>query len=144
MLALLSLLRLQGRFLLLAGLFAVLCLVALSCGGGGGYGPTAPAMPQTLTVQVMDNTFNPKQIKIQPGDTVQWVMASDAPLHTVSAADGSFDSGQTLSKRNATFSHTFSTAGVTVAYYCKVHQSCCQMQGSVQVGDSAPPPPHGY
>jgi plastocyanin len=125
--------------LVLLPLLAV-CLAALACGGGGS-SPTAP--PSTVTVTIMDNSFSPKDVTINPGDTVTWVDMGNAPLHTVSAADGSFDSGNMLTGRGATFSHTFNAGGVTTLYYCKVHQSCCQMQGAVIVGNGPKPNP-GY
>jgi plastocyanin len=88
-------------------------------------------------------TSSTKDIQINPGDTVVWTMMSNQPLHTVTANDGSFDSGNTLNHNGATFSHTFSTANVTLNYHCKVHQACCGMQGAVIVGQGPAPNP-GY
>jgi plastocyanin len=132
--------KFQRTFFLLPLL--ALCLAALACGGGGSHSsPTTPG--NTVTVQIMDNLFNPKDVSINAGDTVMWVKQGSAPLHTVTAGDGSFDSGQTLMAKGATFSHTFNTDGVTILYYCKVHQACCMMQGSVKVG-AGPAPNPGY
>jgi plastocyanin len=120
----------------------LLALFSASCSGGGGKSPTAP-MSNNLTVSVVDDAFVPKDITINAGDTVTWVMNSNAPLHTVTANDGSFDSGTILSKNGASFSHTFTQENVTVNYHCKVHQVCCGMQGSVTVGKGPAPNP-GY
>jgi len=124
--------------LVLIGLFFASC-----SGSGKGSSPTAPSMGNTIKVSVVDDAFVPKDIQISPGDTVVWTMNSTMPLHTVTANDGSFDSGNILSSNGATFSHTFTQANVTINYHCKVHQACCGMQGSVTVGQGPPPNP-GY
>jgi plastocyanin len=123
---------------------APLVLIGLyfaSCSGGGGSSPTAPN--STITVQVMDNSFSPKDVTINPGDTVQWVMAGSAPLHTVTDNGGAFDSGISLNAKGIMFSHTFNAPNVTYNYHCKVHFACCGMAGSVTVGKGPPPNP-GY
>jgi plastocyanin len=120
-------------------------LLLLSCGGGGS-SPTAPAMPapKFVTVQIVDFAFNPQTVQVNVGDTVQWVLASSTYTHTVTAEDGSFDSGMAFKSAGATFMHTFNTANVTVNYHCQTHWHTNGMQGSVQVGSAAPPPPPGY
>ena len=45
---------------------------------------------------------------------------NDATTHTVTADDGSFNSGNIAP--GGKFSHTFSTAG-TIAYHCSIHTS---------------------
>lgn len=123
-------------------------LLLAACGGGGGHGmsPTTPAAPQTITVEIVDTAFNPQEIKVSPGDTVQWVLHGALTTHTTTEQNGLWDSGQAFTTQGATFSHTFTQAdlGKTFLYYCKTHKACCQMQGSVRVGDSAPPPNPGY
>ncbi|HZF07914.1 MAG TPA: plastocyanin/azurin family copper-binding protein [Thermoanaerobaculia bacterium] len=122
-----------------------------SCGGGGGGGstPTQPGpttTPQTVVIQVMDGSFSPKHVTINPGDTVRWVMAGTTYTHTATAVDGSFDSGAVFTAPGATYQRTFdaTTAGKTFEYFCKVHYSCCGMAGAIQVGSAAPPPKPGY
>ena len=123
-------------------------ILLVSCGGGGGgKSPTAPPapLPQTVVVQVFDNYYSPKSIVVQAGDTVNWVRVGANPVHTVTASDGAFDSGANgLAPAGATFVHVFNDAGHTHTYYCQVHGACCMMQGSVRVGNEAPPPPSGY
>jgi plastocyanin len=125
---------------------AGLALLA-SCGGGGGNGgssmPTEPST-KTVTVQIIDFSFSPKEVQINAGDTVQWVLASSTYTHTVTADDGSINSGMIFNRTGATFSHTFNTDGVTVAYHCQTHWHTNGMQGSVLVGMHSPPPPPGY
>jgi plastocyanin len=120
-------------------------LLLLSCGGGGS-SPSEPAMPapKMVTVQIVDFAFNPKDVQINPGDTVQWVLASSTYSHTATSEDGSFDSGMAFKSAGASFTHTFTTANVTVKYHCNTHWHTNGMQGSVQVGSAAPPPPPGY
>jgi|GEM_PF-1336498 len=71
----------------------------------------------THKVEVDDNYFEPKTITIRVGDTVEWENEGQNP-HTVTADDGSFDSGNLNS--GDSFSHTFTKAG-KYAYYCKYH-----------------------
>ncbi|MFY9824077.1 MAG: plastocyanin/azurin family copper-binding protein [Thermoanaerobaculia bacterium] len=124
-------------------------LIALACGGGGGYkSPTAPGTPttpKTVVVTVSDDMYSPKSININPGDTVQWVLApSSLTTHTVTDAGGAFDSGFIFTSAGVTFSHTFAQGGVTYNYACTTHKDCCGMKGSILVGDTAPPPNTGY
>lgn len=123
---------------------------ALACsGGGGGYGgqtPTAPGSVTSLVVEIRDFEFVPRSIRVQPGETVVWRLAGSDPTHTVTAVGGMFDSGFTFSQPGSTFSHTFTAAddGKTFLYWCATHHVSYMMQGSVQVGDLAPPPDPGY
>lgn len=114
---------------------------------GTGCGPSPPGGGGEVTVvQVLDNSFSPQRVHIQPGDTVRWVLSGSAPNHTVTATNNAFDSGLTLQTQGATFERTFTAAenDRTFEYYCISHQSCCAMQGSVQVGNNAPDPQPGY
>lgn len=111
-----------------------------TCGPGGGGGG------QVTEVRVLDNSFDPRGVSVDPGETVRWVLAGAATNHTVTHDGGVFDSGLVLQTQGATFERTFSAAddGQTFLYYCRTHQACCAMQGSVQVGNPPQPPPPGY
>src|ERR1051326_1480115 len=63
--------------------------------------------------------FNPGAIHIQPGQTVTWTN-SDPLQHTITADDGSFDSG--LVDAGAVFQQEFDTPG-EYQYYCQPHGS---------------------
>ena len=100
--------------------------------------PTAGAQSQdvvavpiqdTVTVSIQDFFFDPAQISVAPGTTVQWVNEGAAP-HTVTADDGSFDS-ETLNPGDS-FMVTFSGSG-TLTYHCEIHPS---MTGSVTVSEN--------
>ena len=68
-------------------------------------------------VDMKNLAFAPKEIHIAPGQTVTWT--NDDPLqHTVTADDGSFDSG--LIDQGGTFTQEFDTPG-TYQYFCQPH-----------------------
>jgi plastocyanin len=91
---------------------------------------TASAAPTTHTVNISSSTFSfaPSTITINVGDTVKWVHDNSPIGHSVTADNGSFDSSPHCSGTNesaclganATYSHTFTTAG-TFRYYCRIH-----------------------
>jgi plastocyanin len=69
------------------------------------------------TVSIKNFAFSVSSLSVATGTTVTWTN-NDAAAHTVTADDGSFDSGSIAA--GATFTHTFTTAG-TVAYHCSIH-----------------------
>jgi plastocyanin len=85
-----------------------------------------PAAASAETVNVEFQAFNPSPVHVLPGETVDWNNVSER-THTVTANDGSFDSGDL--NPAATFSITFPAAG-TVAYHCTKHAG---MTGEVDV-----------
>jgi plastocyanin len=95
--------------------------------------PTPPSVtaPNTETVDIVDFAFEPARVELPAGTTVLWTNTGVAP-HTVSAEDGSFDSG-TLDA-GASFEHTFTTPG-TYAYLCQVHP---EMTGTIEIVASEP------
>jgi plastocyanin len=87
---------------------------------------TAAQGDPEITVQVIDFAFEPAMVMIEPGTTVTWTNAGNRP-HTVTADDGSFDSGRL--DPGEQFSFTFNETG-TFTYVCGFHP---EMQGSVMV-----------
>ena len=81
---------------------------------------------EEISVEIVDFAFQPATLTVPAGTTVTWTNAGSAP-HTVTADDGSFDSGQLDS--GATFQQTFDTAG-TFSYFCAIHP---RMQATVIV-----------
>jgi len=77
-------------------------------------------------VDVKGFAFAPAQLSVRVGEKVTWRFG-DSVTHTVTADDGSFDSGG--HGAGDTFDHTFEQAG-TVAYHCTIHES---MKGTVTV-----------
>jgi len=97
-------------------------------------------------VEVRDFAFVPKSIVVQPGDTVVWRLTGGDHTHTVTAVGGMFGSGFAFTQAGATFEHTFTAddLGKTFEYFCQTHYATYAMQGSVRVGNNAPPPGPGY
>jgi plastocyanin len=85
---------------------------------GGSIG-TNPAAGGGATVDISGFAFSPASVTVKVGDSVTWTNKDSAP-HTVTAADGSFDSGSLA--QGASFSFTFQKAG-TYTYRCTVHPS---------------------
>ena len=93
----------------------------------------SPAEPTTTTtVGAYDNRFTPQSINVQPGTTVRWLNYGQHP-HTVTADDGSWDSGDI--QPGASYSATFNNPG-TYYYYCRHHMQD-RMRGVVNVGSGS-------
>jgi len=84
----------------------------------------------SASVAIVDFSFDPGSVAVDAGGTVTWTNQGPS-AHTVTADDGSFDSG-TLDA-GASFSFTFASAG-TVSYHCAIHPN---MVGSVAVSGGA-------
>jgi plastocyanin len=93
---------------------------------------TAGAKPPTTdaatgaAVSIDDFAFSPAALTVTAGTTVTWTN-NQGVTHTVTADDGSWDSGDLAT--GETFTHTFDTAG-TFAYHCAIHPT---MKASVVV-----------
>jgi len=79
--------------------------------------PTIAAAQAPSTIAVQDDLFNPAQVQTSSGTTLTWSNGG-AEQHTITADDGSFDSGTT--NPGDTFSFTFPAPG-TYPYYCQIH-----------------------
>jgi plastocyanin len=85
------------------------------------------ASAATVQVSAVDFEFNPDDITIDAGDTVEWEFSGND--HTVtSIGSGPLDSG--TQSDGSTFSHTFTTAG-TYQYYCTIHGDAGTFTGMV-------------
>ena len=96
-----------------------------------------PAPATNTDISVFDFGFAPANRTVNVGDTVSWANTGDAP-HTVTANDGSFDSGFMLS--GDPFSRRFDDPGA-FAYFCSIHP---EMVGTITVvgeatGEALPP-----
>ncbi|CAN5527011.1 hypothetical protein BH09CHL1_BH09CHL1_30390 [soil metagenome] len=72
---------------------------------------------EAVTATIEGFAFLPGELEVAAGTTVTWTNNDSAP-HTVTATDGSFQSG-TL-EQGDTFSFTFETAG-EFSYFCEFH-----------------------
>lgn len=129
-----------------------LFLATFACGGGGGSSsPSEPPPPgggggEVVEVNLDDFEFDPKQVRIEPGDTVRFVLRGTDPNHTATANDGRFASGMIFQEPGDSFEVDFTNAdnNMTYEYQCVSHEQCCNMRGSILVGSNAPPPAPGY
>jgi plastocyanin len=127
----------------LAALAIVVTLAVAACSGSATPASSvpssavAPAVASTApsaaapaaagnAVSIANFSFSPAAITVSIGATITWTN-NDSSSHTVTADDGSFDSGRLAP--GATFSQTFATAG-TFAYHCSIHS---MMKGTVTV-----------
>jgi plastocyanin len=77
-----------------------------------------PALAQDApTVSMQSYSFQPTELHVAPGATVVW-NNDDSMGHTVTADDGSFDSGNV--DPGGTWTTTFDAPG-TYSYYCIPH-----------------------
>jgi plastocyanin len=120
-----------------AGFVLVAAVAFVGCGSSTTAGPSTTAsvseppgstiVPSATVSVTIDNfAFSPATLDVAAGTTVTWTNEQDV-THTVTADDGSFDSGNIAS--GATFSHTFDAAG-TIAYHCAIHPT---MKASITV-----------
>ncbi|HVL82410.1 MAG TPA: plastocyanin/azurin family copper-binding protein [Actinomycetota bacterium] len=138
----------SGRLRLVAALAAV-AIGTVACGSGS-TGPTretsapaagsetsapAGASDPAMSVRVVEFKYDPAEIEVAAGDTVQWTN-EDTVLHTVTSgsfegrqnqADGLFD--LELEKKGSTVTHRFTEPG-TFTYFCTRHNV---MNGTVRV-----------
>jgi len=85
-----------------------------------------PSTSPVTEVAIESFTFKPAEIRVPVGGTVTWYN-QDSVVHTATARDGTFDSGNM--SRGDTFSYTFGEKGV-FDYYCVPHP---YMEGKVVV-----------
>ena len=89
-------------------------------------GASTPAAADGASVDIHNFSFDPASLSVAAGTTVTWTNSDTVP-HTVTATDGSFDSG-TL-QPGTTFSQTFADAG-SFDYVCNFHPN---MKGTIVV-----------
>src|SRR5258708_35868089 len=77
----------------------------------------AIAQDAATAVSIQDELFSPRTAQVSAGSPVLW-SNDGAEDHTVTADDGSFDSGVLGSAE--TFAFTFAAPG-RYAYYCTLH-----------------------
>jgi plastocyanin len=131
------------------GTFSFLCLIhpdmtgTVTVTGSGGGAPLPPPTPEPTSrpddpgpdpepaandVVIRDFQFTPTELTVDEGARVTFDNHGSAG-HTVTADDGSFDSG--LISPGASWDHTFATSG-TFAFICAFHP---QMAATIRVRD---------
>lgn len=112
----------------------VLVLVAEGCsfvGRGDETGGALPSAPTTIragegVVVIRNIAYNPNRARTPAGREVVWRFDDSGVTHTVTADEGSFDSGPMASGE---FRRTFDQPG-EVAYHCEVH---ARMKGTIVI-----------
>ncbi len=90
----------------------------------------------SLDVEMLDNVFAPRIVRIPVGGTVEWTNEGRSP-HNVTADDGAFASADLAP--GEVFDETFATEGA-YPYFCSIHGSPgAGMTGLVLVGDAPIP-----
>jgi plastocyanin len=95
----------------------VVCLVIFGCSKNSGYSNGGNTTSTDPNVSIKNFAFTVTTLKIGAGVTVKWTN-NDGTSHTVTADDGSFNSGNIAP--GASFTKKFNTKG-TFAYHCSIH-----------------------
>jgi plastocyanin len=118
-----------GRLLLAAVLVTGGC--SLFEGGNTNGGAVAPPPASGGAgegkVVIQGIAYNPARVEVPVGQELVWSFADNGLTHTVTADDGSFDSGRLASGE---FRRAFATPG-EIPYHCEVH---ARMKGTVVAG----------
>jgi plastocyanin len=95
---------------------------------GGAVTPPSTTAPNAAegTVIIQNLSFNPDRVTAKVGQEVVWSYRDNGLNHTVSADDGSFDSGR---RGDGDFRRAFAKPGA-YAYHCNVH---ARMKGTVVI-----------
>jgi plastocyanin len=88
--------------------------------------PSSQMAPVEQSAEIKQFSYQPQSLEVPVGTTVTWTNG-DAIQHSITAKDGSFDSG--LFEQGGTFARTFDAPG-TYSYVCSRHGS---MMGEVRV-----------
>ncbi|MFC7226239.1 plastocyanin/azurin family copper-binding protein [Salinirubellus salinus] len=143
---------LSRRAIALAGVMALAgCTSGGNGNGGGDDGPTPSDEPTATATDSggsnADHTvvvgpagslvFDPAELAVAPGDTVQFSWESNFHTVTVESAPSASDwtgTGEETQDAGYTHTHTFEVTG-TYDYYCNPHRGS-GMVGSITVGDA--------
>src|SRR5829696_6991426 len=110
-------------------ILTVMLAIVVAAVGFLSQGDPIPARQEAaVDISVVDFAFEPGTVSVPAGATVTWTNTGSRP-HTVTADDGSFDSGRL--DPGEQFSHTFDQPG-NFTYHCGFHP---EMQGSIVVAE---------
>jgi plastocyanin len=119
-----------------AVLILLAAIIFISCSKSNSYNSGSNA-PAAASVSIKNMAFTPGTLSVAAGATVTWAN-SDSTIHTVTADDGSSNSGNIAI--GATYSKVFNSAG-TFSYHCSIHP---EMTGKVIVTGSTTGGGGGY
>jgi plastocyanin len=121
----------KKAFILIAGI-AILVAFAMAVSACGDEKTTTTSSASTTPVEkssivnISGNKFDPAELAVDVGTTVTW-SNNDSVTHTITGANGIFNSGDLKSGQN--FGYTFNEPG-TFDYTCTIHPG---MKGTVTV-----------
>jgi len=123
-----------GRLLVVLGFLAALVVGLLASGILGGGAETGA---RYRIISNLDDFFDPEIVRVEVGTEVEW-RNTGRNRHTVTADDGSFDSG--VLETGDEFEHTFTEAGV-YPFTCLLHgqPGGIGMTGIIVVGEAELP-----
>src|SRR6266699_3635244 len=98
------------------GMLALVTLWITLLGGCTGFGGSNPSLTGPAVTE-LDNEFSPRVLHIKVEQAVTWVNKGQT-IHTVTADDHSFDSGNM--DTGAQYTRTFKQPG-HYAYFCRIH-----------------------
>jgi plastocyanin len=106
-------------------------VVVAACAAGSDDNPASSAPSTTVAVTegrvvIRDIAYHPPQVTTAVGKELVWSWDDRGITHSVTADDGSFDSGR---RTEGEFRHAFAAPG-EYAYYCQVH---ARLKGTVVV-----------
>ncbi|WP_395245171.1 plastocyanin/azurin family copper-binding protein [Agromyces sp. MMS24-K17] len=104
---------------------AALALTGCSTGGAAAAGDAEP----DVTITVTDMSYEPAEVTIHPGDTVEWVFDDGGIPHDVSGEGDLEGVLQSELLSTGSYTYTFDEAG-TFTYHCTPHP---MMVGTVVV-----------
>ena len=73
----------------------------------------------TTRISIQNGSFNPADVTVMQGGSLLWINSDSEQVHTVTADNGGFDSGDI--QPGGMFSLTFNTVG-PYNYHCKYHK----------------------
>jgi plastocyanin len=86
--------------------------------GTGSSSSSGSGINYTTRVSMQESSFNPAEVTVVTGGSILWANNDGEQVHTVTADDGSFDSGDL--QPGSTFGFTFNIIGPHY-YHCKYH-----------------------
>jgi len=96
-----------------------LILVAVCAALGMAVSTAGAADSNVVSIEMRQQSFIPEKVVVKPGATVMWTNDDTIP-HSVTANDGSFDSGPILPGQSFKW---VANANGDVAYHCIYHPS---------------------
>ena len=111
------------------GIALLLLLVVLALAPGA-----APVAASTVTVHMVNNTYQQSNLTVRVGTTVKWINDDQAEIHDIVNPDGVFGTGDLY--HGGTYQWMFTQTGV-YDYYCSHHGG---MVGTITVTDAQPTP----